>query len=82
MIFVETAVPTNFVGQTTFYHSAPYNARLHYSRLCFAHCRDMRGIAPHGAPRVDTAAHGTTAAEPLISSSAVAHKRPVKLTNE
>ena len=58
-------------GQTTFYNSAPYNGRLHYSRLCFAHCRDMHGIAPHGAPRVDTAAHGTTAAEPLISSSAV-----------
>ena len=31
----------------------------------------MHGISPHGAPHVDTAAHGTTAAKPLISSSAV-----------
>ena len=53
--------------QTTVYNSAPYCGRLPYSRLCFAHCRDMHSIAPH----VDTAAHWTTAAESLISSSAV-----------
>ena len=57
--------------QTTFYNSAPIYGRLHYSRLCFAHCRDMHGNSPHGAPHVDTAVHGTTAAKPLISSSAV-----------
>ena len=38
--------------QTTFYNSASYCGRLHYShlcygRLCFAHCRDMHGMAPH-----------------------------------
>ena len=34
--------------QTTFYDSAPYYGRLHYTGLCFAHCQDMHGIAPHG----------------------------------
>ena len=62
-------------GQTTFYNSAPYNGRLHYSRLCFAHCRDMHGIALYGAPHV----FDTTAQAP-ISSLAVAHKRLVILT--
>ena len=58
-------------GQTTFYNSAPYNGRLHYSRLCFAHCRDMHGIAPHVFD---------TAAQAPISSLAVAHKTLVILT--
>ena len=34
--------------QTTFYNVASYCGRLHYSGLCFAHCQDMHGIAPHG----------------------------------
>ena len=61
--------------QTTFYNSASYCGRFHYSRLRFAHCRDIYGNAPHGAPHVLD-----TAAQAPISSSAVAHKRLVKLT--
>ena len=34
--------------QITFYNSTSYCVCLHYSRLCFAYCLDMHGIAPHG----------------------------------
>ena len=64
--------------QTTFYNSASYCACFHYSlwygRLRFAHCRDIHGVAPHGAVHV----HAATQAS--ISSSTVAHKRLAILT--
>ena len=57
--------------QTTFYNSASYCGLLHYSHHCFAHCRDMLGIAPHVF---------YTAAQAPISSLADAHKTLVILT--
>ena len=51
--------------QTTFYNSAPYYGRLHYSRLCLR-------IAEICMVLLHMVLHTwTTAAEPLISSSAV-----------
>ena len=61
--------------QTTFYNSTSYCGRLHCSRLCFALCQYMNGIAPHGAPHVLD-----TAAQTPIFLSAVAQKRLVILS--